>query len=390
MSSIEETALELIEFAYDAALAPEKWSAFMERLVKAMGARSAMLREVNYEAGNVGLYETVGHDPAFLTAYREHFVHLDCFAPTFNNLPIGAVITGDEAVPWEQQRKTEFFNDYVLAQNLRHLMGSVLARNNRHHLQFGLQREEGQGAYDADDRRLIRLITPHMARAIQIHRQMAEVTTQKHWALSALDRLRVGVILLDGRGRPVHLNRAAELLAIEHNGFVAGRDGLTLPSTKETAQLRRLIGDAASSATGRGSGVGGCLHVRMSESGGEKMQFQVIPLPLGLSERPWEQSLPGGCVAVFISVPGGPQLSCDRVAAMHGLTPAESKLASMLAKGMSLEQAAEALSVSIQTVRSHLKSIFAKTGVTRQGALIALLLADILADQADDQSGPTQ
>lgn len=387
---VEETALELIGFAYDAALAPEKWSAFMVRLAKAMGACSAMLREVNYEAGNVGLYETVGLDPAYLTAYREHFVHLDCFAPAFTSLPIGAVITGDEAVPWEQQRKTEFVNDYILAQNLRHLMGSVLARNNRHHLQFGLQREEGQGAYDEEDRRLIRLITPHMARAIQIHRQMAEVTTQKHWALSALDRLRVGVILLDGRGKPVHLNRAAELLAIERNGFVAGRDGLVLPSPKETAQLRRLISNAALSATGRGSGVGGCLRVRVAESCGSTMQFQVIPLPVGLSERPWEQSLPRGCVAVFISASGGPRLSCDRVAAMHGLTPAESRLASMLAEGISLEQVAEVLSVSIQTVRSQLKSIFAKTGVTRQGALIALLLADILADQTDDRSVLTQ
>lgn len=115
------------------------------------------------------------------------------------------------------------------------------------------------------------------------------------------------------------------------------------------------------------------------------MQFQVIPLPRDLSERPWEQSLPGSCVAVFVSVHGGQRLPWDRVAAMHGLTRAEARLASLLAEGISLEEAAEALLVSIQTVRSQLKLVFAKTGVTRQAELVALILTDMLADQTDEQ-----
>lgn len=60
---------------------------------------------------------------------------------------------------------------------------------------------------------------------------------------------------------------------------------------------------------------------------------------------------------------------------MHGFTRAEARLASMLAEGITLEGAAEALSISIHTVRCQLKSVFAKTGVTRQAELVALLLA---------------
>lgn len=387
---VEETALELAGLIYDAALAPEKWPAFMERLAKAMGLRSAMLRELDYTAGSVGLFETVGFDPAYADAYRQHFIHLDCFAPFYDNAPIGAVVIGDECIPWERQRKTEFCNDFMLAQNLRHVMGAMLARDDRHYLQFGLQRELGQSAYGDEDRRLVRLLSPHVARAVQINHKMAEVTAQKHWALSALDRLRVGVILLDGRGRPMHLNRAAERLTSGRKGFVAGRDGLALHSSTETARLRRLISDAAGSATGQNSAAGGCLRVRSAGSGEATMQFQVIPLPRGLSERPWENALPGSCVAVFVSVHGGQRLPWHRVAAMHGLSRAEARLASLLAEGISLEEAAEALQVSIQTVRSQLKSVFAKTGVTRQAELVALLLTDMLSDQTDSQSGTTQ
>jgi len=380
----EETALGLIGLTYEAALAPEKWRTFMERFAQALGARSAALREVDYDAGHVALFETVGYDSAYVAAYGEHFVRLDFFAPTFVSIPIGTVKTGDEIIPWEQQRNTEFSNDYLLAQNVRHLMGGILARDERRHLLFALQRERGRPDYDAEDKRLLRLLMPHMARSVQIHRRMAEVTTQKHWSLSALDHLRVGVILLDEAGRPLHLNRAAKRLTSATNGFAAGRRGLTLPSAKDTDRLRRLIADAAGLATRRNTAGGGCLHAM--GNGGGRLQFQVIPLPWGLSERPLEQSLPRGCVAVFVSTSGGPRLTTDRVAAMHGLTRAEARLASLLAVGIGPQQAAEALSVSVHTVRSQLKSVFAKTGTTRQAELVALLLADMLSDQADDSS----
>jgi DNA-binding CsgD family transcriptional regulator len=378
---VEETALELIGLTYDATLAPEKWPAFMTRLVKALGARSALLREVDHDTGNVRLFETVGYDPAFVAAYREHFVHLDYFNPALLSMPIGVVMKGNEAVPWERQHNTEFCNDYLLAQNIRHVMGCFLARDDHHHLLFALQREQGQGDFDDEDLRLVRLVTPHMARAVQIQRQMNAVTSQKHWAWSALDRLRVGVILLDERGRPVHLNRAAERLVAGRHGFASRRDGLILSSATETTHLRHLIATAAGLATGRGKAAGGCL--RATGNVATTLQFQVIPLPRGLSEQPWEPSQPGSCVAVFVSASGGPRLPWSRLAAMHGLTRAEARLASLLADGRSLEEAAETLTVSIQTVRSQLKSVFAKTGVKRQAELVALLLADMLSDQTD-------
>jgi DNA-binding CsgD family transcriptional regulator len=56
-----------------------------------------------------------------------------------------------------------------------------------------------------------------------------------------------------------------------------------------------------------------------------------------------------------------------------GLTPPESRLASVIAKGLNPEQAADELGVSTITARNQLKAIFAKTDTHRQGELIALL-----------------
>jgi DNA-binding CsgD family transcriptional regulator len=55
------------------------------------------------------------------------------------------------------------------------------------------------------------------------------------------------------------------------------------------------------------------------------------------------------------------------------LTETEARLASQLAFGNSLEGAADQFGIAKETARSHLKSIFAKTGVHRQAELVAVL-----------------
>jgi DNA-binding CsgD family transcriptional regulator len=56
-----------------------------------------------------------------------------------------------------------------------------------------------------------------------------------------------------------------------------------------------------------------------------------------------------------------------------GLTRAEAALTSILSEGIELSEAADRLSITVQTARSQLKSVFRKTDTNRQAALMALL-----------------
>jgi len=68
------------------------------------------------------------------------------------------------------------------------------------------------------------------------------------------------------------------------------------------------------------------------------------------------------------------QLPCDLLKKGYGLSSAEARLALILMKGHSLGHAAEINGVTMNTVRSQLKSIFAKTGVQRQSELVRILM----------------
>jgi DNA-binding CsgD family transcriptional regulator len=58
---------------------------------------------------------------------------------------------------------------------------------------------------------------------------------------------------------------------------------------------------------------------------------------------------------------------------LFDLTPAEVKLATALAKGMSLKAAAAEAGLQFSTVRTYLNRIFRKTGTIQQSQLVALL-----------------
>ncbi len=79
--------------------------------------------------------------------------------------------------------------------------------------------------------------------------------------------------------------------------------------------------------------------------------------------------------AIFIHDPEGKPVSNSTVfAQLFGLTRAETRLAQILASGQSMKDAAALLGVAQSTLRSQLKSIFAKTNTNRQGELVRLLL----------------
>jgi len=56
-----------------------------------------------------------------------------------------------------------------------------------------------------------------------------------------------------------------------------------------------------------------------------------------------------------------------------GLTPREREVARLVIDGLSTEDIATALFISVHTVRDHLKTMFGKMGVSRRQDLVAVL-----------------
>ena len=64
----------------------------------------------------------------------------------------------------------------------------------------------------------------------------------------------------------------------------------------------------------------------------------------------------------------------ERLRGSLGLTDAECVVAALIAEAQSVPEIAARLDVSVNTVRTHLHRVYAKTGARRQTALARLLL----------------
>ena len=71
------------------------------------------------------------------------------------------------------------------------------------------------------------------------------------------------------------------------------------------------------------------------------------------------------------------QPSDNQLKAFYGLTSAQARLAAALYAGNNINEAADALHISINTARSHMRNIYAKVGVRTQAELLGLLASGL-------------
>src|SRR5690606_23395842 len=130
---------------------------------------------------------------------------------------------------------------------------------------------------------------------------------------------------------------------------------------QETARLRRLIGEAAETSAGRGLGSGGIMKITRP-SGRRAYELLVSPMRGENALSAFNQPI----VMVYVSDPAqAPQIPEAALRELYGLTAAEARVAVLGTSGKSVEEIAEALRVSRNTVKTHLKGVFSKTNMKR-------------------------
>jgi DNA-binding CsgD family transcriptional regulator/PAS domain-containing protein len=223
--------------------------------------------------------------------------------------------------------------------------------------------EEGR-AFAAENLHFMRLIAPHLERALRLQMRLDLADLRVETTSGALDCLTLGVVFVDRVGRPLRLNRRAMEITKQSSCLRLSPAGFAGPSPSDTRALRDLIERALRDGT-RG--------VVAIDRGGEMRPLLLIAFPLNPvgGENPPEQL---ACGVVFISDPDRiDDPTIDSLRQAFGLTHREAQMAIAVAQGHGLRAAAERLGVAVTTARSQLQQAFGKTGTNHQAELAALV-----------------
>jgi DNA-binding CsgD family transcriptional regulator len=259
----------------------------------------------------------------------------------------------------------------------------------------GVQRPRTRGAFTPAEMRRMAALFPHLDRAARLHRRLARAGGLADGLTAALDRVPLAVLLCDGLGRAVWMNRLAEMLVRRNDGLrVTGGRLETTAASALTAQLRRLIDSAArSSGTAIGNGASRAAAVATDdddadEAGGvmqlprrwplKALSVMVTPLVTPARAPDLALDLARPAAMLLISDPDrAVALPADRLARAFGLTAAEARLAAALATGTSLTDYAGRAQITIGTARWYLKQALAKTNSHRQSELVRCVITTV-------------
>jgi DNA-binding CsgD family transcriptional regulator len=166
-------------------------------------------------------------------------------------------------------------------------------------------------------------------------------------SLAALmDELAHGVIITTTEGRLLHANQAGRHELVRASALVLWQGGLVQACRPECD--RELQSAIARAASGRRS----LLHLGALEGAG--ITLTVLPLKPHASEV-------ARCALLLARASVCDPLMLTQFARRYGITPAEQLVLANLCEGRSAPQVAVQLEVAVSTIRSHVRSICAKT-----------------------------
>jgi DNA-binding CsgD family transcriptional regulator len=366
--------VEMIDHVYAATINPERWSEFLKVVSGHFRDASTILWHTDHNDDHCNIFSSYRYEQSALQAMRDHYYWINPWVPKKMAMPGGALHRTEALYPEAKLIKTEFYNDWLVPNDLFKGFGISLFNDRR----FGflsIIRSQRAGPPSSEELRLLGLLTPHLQRAVQLHERLRFSPQYAAPALAALDSLSRGVMFIGRDKRTRYMNRAASRILASADGLFLDRTGSVKTSlASHQAALDQMVDGAIAGRPRVESehslaASGGAILLRRP-SGARSYCVVVAPTP----PPPFGLTSSHAAAIVLISDPDADASARhDLLRQLYQLSEKEAQLAGKISDGERLESAAQDMGISYQTARSYLKGVFAKLGVSRQAELASLV-----------------
>jgi DNA-binding CsgD family transcriptional regulator len=367
-STDEYALIDIIGQIYDCAGAPDAWPAALEHVSQFVGGTSGHF--LVFTPTQVPIISVVGGlDPASGREYDAHYAQKDPRPARWFAQP-GQVTACHHIVDVEAFNRTELVADFLNRWDARWCMAGTFTLPGQVFGLWSAMRSAAGGPFSEDECHRLRFLLPHIGRAAELQARLGATDTREQLFGEVLDALGHPAFILDGNCRILHANSAAEALVAD-GSLLTGLGGRLSARSPEIAQ-------AILAATARTENVASPANAArldlsvtlagVSASWHRIEFFRLSPV--------WMRG-PSRAVAVLAIVMRrgiGRMPSLDVLKRRFELTGSEAALAASVGSGQTLREIAVSRRVSIETIRTQLKSVFRKMGARRQSDVVRLLI----------------
>jgi DNA-binding CsgD family transcriptional regulator len=358
----------LIGDIYDAVLDSARWSGVLAKITDFVDGHAGGLLSKDSVSKSGNAYHHFNVDPQYLALYAETYWRFD----PMGALPfwdVGQIASIPDLVPYEEFREGRFFREWVEPQGWIDAANTVLEKSVTSCAYLSIIRSKSEGMVDDEMRQRMALVAPHVRRAVLIGRVIDLQQVQAASFADALDGISAGVFLVDANARIIHANEAGHAMLVTDD-FLRMVDGRLIASDQEVDRALSESFSAASNGDGA-LGVQG-IDVPLTDRDGNPYTAHVLTLTSG--ERRGATRASTAVAALFVRkaalmIPSPPEI----IAKSYRLTPTELRVLLSIVDVGGIPEVAKALGTSENTVRTHVDSLFEKTGATRQAELVKLV-----------------
>jgi len=360
---------DILATLYDGVLDDARLQSSLAQLAQHFDSASIALLSLDANLPGANAWAASGAlaDSRTLAAYHAEFGSFDPAPRAFANSPTLVATTTERLIAEGRidGRGTGtriFLNDFYRPLGLEECLGANLSFRNGQAGLIGIQRGRDRGPYSEAEVEALNGFLPHIARALQLRRDFAELSIRSSLFVDFIDRLTAGVVILDPYGQVLHGNRAVGEMVARGDGLAVNRLGVPYSSAASTRQgIERLC------ASVRRGGAGGTARIER-RNGGQAYVIHVAPL--------YSRSVPGlremevpYTLMIIHDPDSAVESPLDLVASAFDLPRRTAEVVHALSQGETPNEYAERRGISINAVKYHLKTAFVRTGFRRQSEL---------------------
>ena len=317
----------------------------------------------------VGLYYRGQRRPDLEREYLDVYHPINEGIPRLRQLPDGHLVPIKDLYTAEELHTSRAYNEALRRGQYQQGLNVRLAGPGGSPMTWSLADPIASEGWGSSQIAMVRRLTPHIRQFIRVRQALVRAQARDTTVTALLDNPRIGVIYLDRRGRILAANDRARGL-LRHGEELSDADGvLQARAPDDQGRLARLVAEALPTS--------GAVPVSGSMQLGRVSglpPFVVHIKPVGVPQ-PDYGARPVAALVLIVEPGRHPRLDSALVARTLRLTPAESQVAALLADGKTVRDIALATGRRESTIRSHVKHMFAKHGLSRQADLVRLVLS---------------
>lgn len=326
-----------------------------------------MLLALDPRSGVIFRDEVHRFDSKIAAAYRNNWDLRDIRIERSLEFAVAEPLFESKLMSLKAWRNSEVYNDFLKPNDAPYFLTWHLHRTAEKVVALSIESTRANGPFGSQDAERVAPLIPHLRRAIEIRDRIEAAHLRVETLQTVADYVDFGAFVLNARGQSIEANEIATAYLGAGRPLFRDVNGALQASGAAGIEIRHWWSHGGPSHST--SVDNALLHVTRPQS----TPISLMLVSLKAVALSWIADAPRWLVLLF-----DPErritASAEIVARDLSLSPREAEVAVRLAAGENLTTIAIRLGISLQTVRTHLKSVFAKTGTCSQAELLGAVL----------------